>query len=176
MAMPDLDHNIHRQTEAAKSLLSNLRDQGVDDDAELVADAIEGETNLVEAIEAALAQIDECDVLVTGLKAKEADFEARRKAIEKRAERIRALIEQAMLATDQLSMKLPTATLSLTKRAAALIVTDEADIPAKYWVEQPRPAPKLDKKALTADLREAKAAIPGATLDNGSFSLTVRRK
>lgn len=174
--MPDLEHNIHRQTEAAKSLLSSLRDQGVDDDAELVADAIEGETNLVEAIEAALAQIDECDVLVTGLKAKEAEFEARRKTVEKRAERIRTLIEQAMLATDQLSMKLPTATLSLTKRAAALIVTDEADIPAKYWVEQPRPAPKLDKKALTADLREAKAAIPGATLDNGSFSLTVRRK
>ncbi|MDX0855927.1 hypothetical protein GOL78_15040 [Sinorhizobium medicae] len=176
MAMLDLDYNLHRQTEAAKSLLSSLRDQGVEDDAELVADAIEGETNLTEAIEAAIAEIDECDVLVTGLKAKEAEFETRRKAIEKRAERIRALIEQAMLATDQLSMKLPTATLSLTKRAAALIVIDEADIPAKYWVEQPRPAPKLDKKALTADLREARAAIPGATLDNGSFSLTVRRK
>ncbi len=176
MAMPDVDYNLHRQTEAAKSLLSSLRDQGVDDDADLVADAIEGETNLLEAIEAALAQIDECDVLITGLKAKEEEFETRRKSIERRAERVRALIEQAMLATDQTTLKLPTATLSLTKRAAALIVTDEADIPAKYWVEQPRPAPKLDKKALTADLREAKAAIPGATLDNGSFSLTVRRK
>lgn len=74
-------------------------------------------------------------------------------------------------------MKLPTATLTLSTRAPGLIVTDEADIPAKYWVEQPRPAPKLDKKALTADLREENAApIPGATLDNGSFSLTVRRK
>ncbi|RVJ77584.1 siphovirus Gp157 family protein [Sinorhizobium meliloti] len=176
MAMPDLDYNIHRQTEAAKSLLSSLRDQGVDDDAELVADAIEGETNLIEAIEAAVAQLDECDVLKVGLKAKIAEFEGRLKSEENRADRIRALIEQAMLATDQTSMKLPTATLSLSKRARALIVTDEADIPAKYWVEQPRPAPKLDKKALTADLREAKAAIPGATLDNGSFSLTVRRK
>lgn len=27
MAMPDLDYNLHRQTEAAKSLLSSLRDQ-----------------------------------------------------------------------------------------------------------------------------------------------------
>lgn len=176
MAMPDLDYNLHRQTEAAKSLLSSLRDQGVDDDADLVADAIEGETNLLEAIEAAVAQIDECDVLITGLKTKEAEFEARRKAIEKRSERIRALIEQAMLATDQMSLKTTTATIVLTKRAAALIVIDEADIPAKYWIAQPAPAPKLDKKALTADLREAKAAVPGATLDNGSFSLTVRRK
>ncbi|PDT55467.1 siphovirus Gp157 family protein [Sinorhizobium americanum] len=176
MMTADVEHSILRQTEAAKSLLSSLRNQGVDDDAELVADAIEGETNLVEAISAAIAQLDECDVLIAGLKAKESEFEARRKSIERRSERVRALIEQAMLATDQTSLKLPTATLSLTKRAAALIVTEEADIPAKYWIEQPRPAPKLDKKALTADLREANATIPGATLDNGSFSLTVRRK
>ncbi len=177
MTAPAIEHSMRRQTEAAKALLVDLRNQGADDDAELVADTIEGETNLMEAIEEAIAELDECDVLVTGLKAKESDFEARRKAIEKRAERIRALIEQAMLATDQMSMKLPTATLSLSKRAPGLIVTDEADIPAKYWVEQPRPAPKLDKKALTADLREKDVApIPGATLDNGSFSLTVRRK
>lgn len=177
MTAPAIEHSMRRQTEAAKALLVDVRNQGADDDADLVADTIEGETNLMEAIEEAIAELDECDVLVTGLKAKESDFEARRKAIEKRAERIRALIEQAMLATDQMSMKLPTATLSLSKRAPGLIVTDEADIPAKYWVEQPRPAPRLDKKTLTADLREKDAApIPGATLDNGSFSLTVRRK
>ncbi|WP_027991974.1 siphovirus Gp157 family protein [Sinorhizobium meliloti] len=176
MTAPAIEHSMRRQTEAAKALLVDLRNQGADDDAELVADTIEGETNLMEAIEEAIAELDECDVLVTGLKAKEAEFEARRKAIEKRAERIRALVEQAMLATDQTSMKLTTATIVLTKRAPALIVIDDADIPAKYWIAQPVPAPKLDKKALTADLREAKAAIPGATLDNGSFSLTVRRK
>jgi hypothetical protein len=170
-----VEHNILRQTEAAKSLLSSLRDQGVDDDVELVADTIEGETNLVEAIEAALALIDECDVLITGLKAKESEFEARRKMIERRAERVRALIEQAMLATDQTSLKLPTATLSLTKRAPGLIVVNEADIPSQFWIEQERPAPKLDKKSLTAALRE-KSDVPGATLDNGSVSLSVRRK
>jgi hypothetical protein len=175
MAMPDLEFNIHRQTEAAKSLLSSLRDQGVDDDAELVADTIEGETNLLEAIEAALAQIDECDVLITGLKAKEEEFETRRKSIERRAERVRALIEQAMLATDQTSLKLPTATLSLTKRAPGLIVNSEADIPSRFFVEQERPAPKLNKKALAAAIK-AGEQVPGANLDNGSVSLSVRRK
>ncbi|WP_322882876.1 MULTISPECIES: siphovirus Gp157 family protein [Sinorhizobium] len=176
MAMPDLEFNIHRQTEAAKSLLSSLRDQGVEDDAELVADTIEGETSLVEAIEAAMAEIDEEEAHIIGLTAKIEEFSARKDAKKRRVERTRALIEQAMLATDQTSMKLPTATLSLTKRAPGLIIVDESDIPTKYWIEQPAPAPKLDKKALAADLREAKAAIPGATLDNGSFSLTVRRK
>ncbi|GCA53177.1 siphovirus Gp157 [Sinorhizobium sp. KGO-5] len=176
MTAPAIEHTMRRQTEAAKALLVDLRNQGADEDAELVADTIEGETNLMEAIEEAIAELDECDVLVTGLKAKETEFEARRKAIEKRAERIRALIEQAMLATEQTSMKTTTATIVLTKRAPALIVIEEADIPTKYWIAPPAPAPKLDKKALTADLREAKATIPGATLDNGSFSLTVRRK
>ncbi|MDW9445631.1 hypothetical protein GOA75_11055 [Sinorhizobium meliloti] len=175
MTAPAIEHSMRRQTEAAKALLVDLRNQGADDDAELVADTIEGETNLMEAIEEAIAELDECDVLVTGLKAKEAEFEARRKATEKRAERIRALIEQAMLATDQTSLKLPTATLSLTKRAPGLIVNSEADIPSRFFVEQERPAPKLDKKALAAAIK-AGEQVPGANLDNGSISLSVRRK
>ncbi|MDX0522988.1 siphovirus Gp157 family protein [Sinorhizobium medicae] len=175
MTAPAIEHTMRRQTEAAKALLVDLRNQGADDDTDLVADTIEGETNLMEAIEEAIAELDECDVLVTGLKAKETEFEARRKAVEKRAERIRALIEQAMLATDQTSLKLPTATLSLTKRAPGLIVNSEADIPSRFFVEQERPAPKLDKKALAAAIK-AGEQVPGANLDNGSISLSVRRK
>lgn len=177
MTAPAIEHSMRRQTEAAKALLVDLRNQGADDDADLVADTIEGETSLLEAVAECVNEIDECDIQEAGLKAKIAELEGRLKTVGNRKDRIRALIEQAMLQTDQMSMKLPTATLSLSKRAPGLIVTDEADIPAKYWVDQPRPAPKLDKKALTADLREENAGpIPGATLDNGSFSLTVRRK
>lgn len=169
------DRMLLIQTEAAKRLLQNLSEQGSDDDAELVADMIEGETNLVEAIDRAIAEIDECEIMIVGLKAKEAIFEARRKSVENRAERIRALIEQALVATDQQSMKLPSATLSLTKRAANVVLLNEADIPSRFWIEQDRPAPKLDKKALAEALR-AKEIIPGAALDNGTVSLSVRRK
>jgi hypothetical protein len=176
MTITDVEYKMRRQTEAAKSLLSSLREQGVEDDAELVVDTIEGETNLLEAIDAALAQIDECEVLIVGLSAKIEAFEGRKKTIGGRADRLRALIEQAMLATDQEKLKLPTATLSITKRAPGLVVVNEAEIPVKFWIEQERPAPKLDKKALTAALRQENASIPGATLDNGSFSLSVRRK
>ncbi len=136
---------------------------------------IEGETNLVEAIDAALSEIDECEILIAGIDEKIKSFDARKKQQKDRCERIRALIEQALVATDQMSMKLPSATLSLTKRAPGLVVTNEADIPARFWIEQERPAPKLDKKALAAALKEHEE-ISGATLDNGSLSLTVRRK
>lgn len=173
--MAEVEFNVARQAEAAKRLVANLKDQGAAEDAELVADSIEGETNLVEAIEAALAEIDEEEIHIVGLKAKEADFAERRRKKEAKVERVRALIEQAMLATDQKSFRLPTATLTLTERAPGLVVTNEADIPVKFWIEQERPAPKLDKKALTAALKD-KEQIPGATLDNGSLSLSVRRK
>lgn len=169
------EHNLRRQTEAAKRLISSLNDAGEGDDAALVSDMIAGETGLQEAIETAIAEIDECEVMIEGLKAKERAFEARRKSAEDRADRIRAMIEQAMLSTEQTSFRLTTGTVTLRKLAPSLVVTNEADIPARFWREQERPAPKLDKRALVEAL-DGKEQIPGAMLDNGGFSLSIRRK
>ncbi len=173
--VPNNERTLMIQMEAAKALLTNLRQQGADDDADLVADSLEGETNLLEALDAALSEIDECEILIAGLDEKIKAFDTRKKQQKDRAERIRALIEQALITTEQVSLKLASATLSLSKRAPQLVVTNEADIPSRFWVEQERPAPKLDKKAL-ADVLKADEIIPGAMLDNGSLSLTVRRR
>ncbi|MBB5663217.1 hypothetical protein GGE68_001393 [Rhizobium leguminosarum] len=173
--MAEVEFNIAKQAEAAKRLMSSLRIQGVDGDEELVADVIEGQTDLKEAIDAALAEIDELEIYITGLKAKEDEFSTRRHRLEERVERIRAMIEQAMLTSEQQSFRLAGGTVSLSRRQPGLIVNNEADIPARFWVEQERPAPKLDKKALAEALRNGEA-VAGATLDNGSYSLSVRRK
>lgn len=173
--MSNIEHNLQREKSAARDLLLNLRHEGAADDTELVADAIEGETNLLEAIAEALNEIDECDVIEAGCKAKVAEYDGRASAAGKRRDRIRAAIEQAMVATEQPALRLPAATLSITRRAPGLIVTNEADIPARFYVQPPAPPPKLDKKALLAALT-ANEAIPGAGLDNGTVSLTVRRK
>lgn len=167
------EYQLRRQAEAAKALLANLKEIGADDDAELVADSIEGETNLHEAIEAALAEIDESEVLIAGLKAKVEAFRARQSATEARRDRIRALIEQAMAMTEQTKLRLPTATLSLAKRKPAVVIDDEAAIPSRFWTPQPPPPPKLDKAALKDALAEGD--VPGAHLDNGGFGLTIRR-
>lgn len=172
--MNNIEHNLQREKSAARDLLASLHHEGAADDAELVADAIEGETNLIEAISAALDEIDECDVIEAGCKAKAAEFEARGSAAAKRRDRIRASIEQAMVLTEQPALRLPAATLSITRRPAGLVITNEADIPARFFIQPPAPPPKLDKKALLAALNSE--VIPGATLDNGSVSLTVRRK
>ncbi|MFD1944699.1 siphovirus Gp157 family protein [Paradevosia shaoguanensis] len=172
--MTEVEFKVRRQTEAAKLLLVSLHEAGAADDEELRADAIDGETDLNEALAAALAEIDEREILIKGLKAKEGEFAERRDREERSVERIRTLIEQALLTAELPSMKLPTATLSIARRKPGVVVTNEADIPSRFWVI-PDPQPKLDKKAL-ADALAANENVPGASLDNGTVSLTIRRK
>jgi hypothetical protein len=188
---------IRTETEAAKALLAGMRETIGEEDMALLADTLEGETNLFEAIDTALAEIDETDVLISGLKEKEAQFNKRRRSMEERVRRFRSLIEQAMAITDMLKLRRPAATLTLRKLPPDVVVTTEADIPSEFFVPQPPPPPKLDKSALREALRQrekqiemaasleddderAKAlaavpAIPGAVLNNGSFSLQIRR-
>lgn len=179
MSASDIEWRVRAETEAALALLrgiANVERARVDGDPDLVLDSIEGETGLNEALNRALDEIDNCDVITVGCRAKEADFASRRAASEARAERLRALIEQTLVVLDiDAPMRLPGATLSLTKRPPKAIVETEASIPSEYWIEQPRPAPKLDTKKLLEALQSG-TSVPGATLSNGGVTLTVRRK
>ena len=102
-----------------------------------------------------------------------------------------------MAVAEQQKLRRPTATLTLRKLPIDVVVTSEADIPSEFFVPQPPPPPKLNKAALKEALqaREMKASfasslddveekaralaaippIPGATLNNGGFSLQIRR-
>lgn len=171
----DASFALRREAEAAKKLLAMLRAEGEADDAEIVETAIEGETSLLEAVAAVIADIDEDEAHIIGLKAKEAEFASRRAAKEHRNEMRRAAIEQAMLVAEQEKINLPTATVFISKRAPGLIVEDEADIPSEFFKDPEPVAPKLDKRALAAALKDGRE-IPGARLDNGSITLSVRRK
>lgn len=172
--MKNVAHDLLRQKDAAKVIIAQLRDVGIEDQ-ESVEIAIEGETNLIEAIESALNKVDENDILDTGLTAKIEELTSRRTSIRKQNEYLRTSIEQAMFIADQETMRLPTATLTLRKVKPAPVVEDEAEIPSRFWTPQEPPAPKLNKKSLLEAL-EAGEVIPGARLNNGTVSLTVRRK
>jgi hypothetical protein len=174
--MANVEFALRRQAEAAKELLLDLMRDGAGDDAELVADAIEGETDLHEAITAALEEIDECDVIEAGCKTKAAEYQERGSTAARRRDRIRSMIERAMVAVEITEpLRLSGATLSITRRKPQPVIEDEALIPSRFFVQPPPPPPKIDKKAL-AEALAADEAVPGARLDNGSISLTVRRK
>lgn len=171
----DAAFRLRRETEAAKRLLSMLRAEGNADDSEIVESAIEGETSLLEAVASVIDMIDEEEIVITGGEAKIADIRDRVSAKKHRVEMLRASIEQAMLIAEQDKLNLPTATVFISKRQPALIVDNEADIPSEFFNAPEPPAPKLDRKALAAALKDGRA-IPGARLDNGTISLSFRRK
>ena len=172
--MSDTDYALRRETEVARQLVASLKQAGDTDDEEIVHTAIEGETSLLEAIQTILDEIDLEEALVIGLEDKIESFDERRVRIKARIERQRALIEQALIMTDRERLLLPTATLYLRRNKPGLVVENEADIPSDYFV-MPKVEPRLDKKALKAALDDGKT-VEGAHLDNGSVSLTVKRK
>lgn len=155
------------QVEAVAAM---LRDE-LEDDERAYLDTLEGETDLYEITRRLLNEIEADEGIQSVLKEQIADRKARMdragKRIEVNREGIKALLECAQI--DKLA--LPEATVSVRQVAPKPIVTDEAAVPDEFCRFKRAP----DIAAIRAEL-ESGRAVSGVTLDNGSLSLTVRRK
>lgn len=160
-------NKLRREADAAKALIASLGDY--DDD--VIHDMAEGETSIMEAIDAALAEMDECAVIVAGCKAQMAVYDERRAKFDQRQVRIRSLIEQAMLIAELPTAKRAAATVSVKKVPPKPVIADESLIPARFFKQ---PAPVLDKPALNAAIKDGEQ-IPGVQMDNSGISLQIRR-
>jgi hypothetical protein len=163
--------SIRDEVEAVNALKDTLATLG-HDDPDLLADSIEGETSLFEIFDRMLmgnvfdaSHVEACEIAIGVIKARQKRFETR---IESR----RAMIEQAMMMCDLPKAERPLATLSIQTRAPQVIITDEAEIPSKFWKASD---PKLDKKAI-GDALKAGEDVAGACLSNKAPSLTIRSK
>lgn len=145
---------------------------GEDADPKLILDTIEGETNLAEACCVVLEQTAEDEILIEGLKAKIDELQVRKGRMEKSVETRRNVILMAMDKAGLQTIKSPLGTMSVRAVAPKTVVSDEAQIPARFWKAG---EPKLDKDAVTAALK-AGEPVPGASLSNGGLSLSVRVK
>lgn len=189
---------LSKQIEAAKILRDQIADIAAGD-PEFVRDVIEGETDLHECIAALIASIVEDERLAQSIKSYQEDLQARRKRIEDRADLKRALVTTAMEAGELRKLEAPAGTVSLKPVPPKVIVSEEADIPSRFWKPA---APTLDRKTLGEELKaremalrelesiedpeEMEAArakvgaehppIPGATLSNGSMTISIRSK
>lgn len=156
---------------AAFAALREAYARECENDPDFAIDLAEGETNLLEAIDAlALADLED-DFLADGVKRGIEALRLRQERFDRRRGARRALIEQALLILEVKKLERPAATLSIAERAPKVEIEDESQIPARFFVAGD---PKLDKKALKAALEEA--PVPGARLSNGSVSLTIRRR
>lgn len=180
-----------KEAAAVKALVESIAAVDPEDD-QLVFDMIEGETRFFDLVDALLLRRADSLALADGLDRAINTLQARKTRFTVRAERDKTLIEQALTLADLKKLERPAGTLSMANRPPSLIVTEESAVPSKFWKS---PDPVLDKKALTAALRERKAAldalpkdpearaaalvevpqeIPGVELSNGAPSLTIR--
>jgi len=162
----EIRSNLNKQAVAAANLVADLRS----DDAELNHDMIEGETGFFEAVEAALSEIDECDILSAGLKAHIKAMQDRLSRVQGRADRVRGMIDQAFHIAEVKSHRFATATITVKAVPPKVIIADESQIPARFFEPQP---PKLDTKALKDALKEGD--VPGAHMSNGGSTIQIRR-
>ena len=160
-----------KEAQAVAALRSSMEALAGEDEI-LLLDTIEGETGLLEAVDALLNRMTETRALIVGTEAVASELDVRKRRFEARLETDRALIEQALMIAELDKLERPTATLSLAKRQPRVEVQTESDVPARFWKAAD---PKLDKKALL-DALKAGEAVPGACLSNAAPTLSVRSK
>lgn len=182
-----IERVISKEIQAALALRESLKALHVND-AEAIADAVEGETSLLETIAAVDRSIIDDEAMVAGLTTTIAELESRKSRVQIRIERKRAAVEQALQIAERQTIELPTGTLTLKNVPPKLEIIDESKIPARFWKTAD---PTIDRTALTAAFKasvteqvsarkaglEPPAAleIPGARLGNGGITLQIRR-
>lgn len=141
------------------------------DDPEVMLALAEGETSLLELLDALLETDLNDEGLIEGLKRNKDTIAVRLHRIEERRQSRRAILEQALLLIQTKTLERPIATITLSDRAPNLVVEEEAQIPARFFDLKPVLNRRRAKEAL-----EAGEVLSGARLSNGSVTLTVRRR
>ena len=85
------------------------------------------------------------------IKAQEERLYARRKTIENRIDHMKERLQQMMTITGKTKFKTPLFSFGIQKNPASVVIDNEAEIPAGYWIPQ---QPKLDKTSIKDWLKE----------------------
>src|SRR5689334_7133904 len=163
--------------EAIKAEISNyliLADQlkalYQDIDDETLLDTLEGISDLPQLIQGLIRSSLEDEALISALKQRLEDMQARLSRLKDRFERKRELASWAMTNAEILKMQTADFTLSLRQGPPRLDVVDQDKVPAEYLVPQP---PRLDRAGLIGALKRGDV-IPGAVLVEGQMHVAVR--
>jgi hypothetical protein len=167
-----LQHSAEDEMRILSAIRANLEvHHETLDDPGLMLVLAESQTNLLETLDHLLEADLNDDALISGLKLHKDTIALRMHRLQERRESRRSILEQALFLLDRKTLERPLATLSLANRAPALIIEEEAQIPARFFELKPSLNRRLAKEAL-----EAGEEVPGARLSNGSVTLTVRRR
>lgn len=170
------DHSLDTQRHQVAALIAMLEAQGFGEDDQLILDAIEGETDAMEAVSKVLRLIGEDDARATALKALEADYAARRKRYEDRVKFGRTSLQNFMTEFGLKKIERPEATLSIANTAPRISFAPDMD-PKALPADFQRVTIEADKTKITEAMKaDAKLTLVGVFWTNGGQSLTMRRK
>lgn len=150
---------LAQEYRAAAEQLSEL-----DMDAQTIADTLESLSGDLETKAVAVAMFARnLEASADAIKQAEKDMAGRRKVIENKAEHLRAYLLNCMQATQISKIECPYFVLTIKKNPPAVVIQDEAQIPAEFMRHPAPPPPVIDKKALGEALKAGRE-IQGATL------------
>jgi hypothetical protein len=165
---------------AARVVLNAVAETLADDD-QAKMDTIEGETNLLEALDHAILRIREMTAhraaingMIETLKARKERFDASEEYLRGVIHRMMdesGVIHRMMDEIGQTKIERPIATLSLRVSPTKVEIIDAAQVPELY-LHPPKPR-EPDKNAIKAALKDG-LVVPGAILSSGGQSLQIR--
>ena len=142
----------------------------LEEDGQLRADVIEGETDFHELLRQIERRRQEACSLAGALATNIAELEARQARFERREQAMRELALKIMDAADIKRVELPEATYSIRNVPPSVVIVEEKDLPddACKFVRKP-------DKTKIKELLET-GPVPGATMSNGAATLTIRTR
>lgn len=148
-----------------RALADTLQD--MDLPLEVVADTLAAESNLVEKSAAVAAVITNLHAMSAMMTAEADRMAERAKAVEKRAEQVKAYLHTCMELAGVTKLEHAQFTLAIQKNPASVEIFSEEQIPAEYMRKPKPPEPAPDKKLILAALK-AGTDVPGAKIHNGT--------
>jgi hypothetical protein len=142
--------------------IANMIKADYPDDGDLLADMLEGETDLHRLASRIVEGIEHEDGESAALKSQIDNRQARKKSSGKRKDALRSMLIQLLDAAQSDGLKLPEVTISLRKIAAKRIVLDADAVPDKYT--------KLERKVDMSAFDGVDGHVAGTTMDNGGQS------
>lgn len=134
---------------------------------EVVVDTLNGmDGELVEKAANVAAVVLSLDGFAEKIKEAEQRMAQRRKALENRAKNLRGYLLVCMQKAERPKIETPELRLSVRKNPAAVVVTDAAKVPARFWRIPDPPPPEIDKAAIKQAIKDG-AAVPGVHLEQG---------
>jgi hypothetical protein len=117
---------------------------------------------------------EELSITIEALKVRIKVLQERARGMEAKCEKLRGIIQAVMQRDDwKKPIKNGSSTVTLADTAPDYEITNEADIPAEYWIPGD---PKLDKKKLREAILEDGLVVPGTRRTNGGQLIKIRRK